>query len=345
MRLRRVETIDLLNTQRQPMLPAGIFKGVLLRFWGVAQAGVTMVLNDFGTIIHRFRGKATQNWAVREAWIYTHLRGGRPEAVSGIGAAYAFGIVLPYCYGPLNSYNIDDNVLNVRSGEAFISIPGVPVARAVSAFCDVCVLEAEGAARYNPQIFATDITSTGQNRQVITTPNIRHFMLTPFVGGAGAQPNDILFTRDNEVVVSGDWNQLTALTDIDSQVEVGAAATGAIMPDIGNNNPATWTGGRNEVRLTGATVAAIAHFVEFGAEPITVEEHLIVNEIEANALATAIATSPMPFAEVMAPIDARKVLAVANQARVSPVVPQNREVAAVQAGPRATVRRFSARRR
>ena len=85
----------------------------------------------------------------------------------------------------------------------------------------------------------------------------------------------------------------------------------------------------------------------FGAEPITPEEHLIVNEIEANALATAIATSPQPFAEIIAPIDARKVLSVQNQTRVSPVIPQNREVAAVQAGPQPQppIRRFSARRR
>jgi hypothetical protein len=197
-------------------------------------------------------------------------------------------------------------------------------------------LEDHGTARYVTQIFETIVESTGQNRVQIATPNLRHFLMSAFDGVA--QSNSILFTRDGQVRVEGDYNQLLALTDIDSAVELGAAATAHIMPDLGNNNPATWTGGRQEVKIVGATAASLAHFTEMGAEPVSPEEYATVSEIEANAIAEGIASSPMPFAEIIGPIDARKVLSVDRSVtvNVAPSVPPNRERAAVQAGPQPT---------
>lgn len=61
MRLRRVETLDILGQNREIHLPAGQYAGVMLRFHGTAAEGETPILADFGTILHRFRGRAIMN--------------------------------------------------------------------------------------------------------------------------------------------------------------------------------------------------------------------------------------------------------------------------------------------
>lgn len=307
MRNIRIQTLNNNAVDNDLELPAGNFAGVMLNYWGDAADAVTVALADFGTLIHRFRSKATMNWRVAEAWTYTHLRGGRPAAVSNASGAYQFTVILPYRYGPLNTYNSDDNLMQIRDHEARLYIPGIATALVDSAYVDVCMLEDTGAARYIPQIFSQLIDYTGADRVRPGVANLRHFLLQQAQGGGGVSPTSILLTRDGKVLVEGNWLQLEALTDVDSMVELGAADTGYIMPDLGHDNPATWAGGRYELHLTGASSDSTAYFVEFGAEPVSVAEHNAVNIIESGKIAEGKTTSPLPPPADTAPIENRKV--------------------------------------
>lgn len=326
MRLRRVATVNalLLNEIR---LPAGRYAGILLDYHGTAQALQTVTLADLGYLFHRFRSRPIGNVRAAELWVYDDLRGGRPAGVSAAGGAWRFVVIFPYRYGPLNTWNSDDNLLNVRPNEGYVRNDPVNPITALTAEMDICLLEDVGAARYIPGIFDQIHTYTGADRFDLSAPNLRHVLLEN-PSGVGTLPSSVLLTRDSRVIIEGSWQQLTDLTDLDSMIEVGAAATGYIMPDLGNRNPATWAGGKFELGAIGAAAGDQSHVVEFGAEPISAQEFIAVNQIEINDMAQQMATSPLPPAAMTAPLVNVQIQMPGQNVLPVPQVPPSRETIA-----------------
>lgn len=328
MRAWRQETVNVLPGAVEREIKSGVFSGILLRWWGDAEALATPVLGDLGNILVRFRGRAIANIRVSELWMRTHLRGGRPEAVANVGADFAFSVVLPFRYGQLSTYNSDDNVLNVRNNELHILFDGVDPAIFTTCFVDVVPLMDVGAARYIPNIGSQLYEYTGQDRIRLSVPNIRELLIQQ-PQNAIALADSILLTSDGRVLNEANWAEYLALTDIDSMVELGAAATGYIMPDLGNRNPATWARGRYELLMVGVTASATSFIVEFGAEPVSSAEFDAVNAQQIAMIADGMASSSLPPTADVAPISNAQIITpylnYRGQAAETSSVPANRE--------------------
>jgi hypothetical protein len=306
-----VESINPITNPQDIRMPAGLFAGILVKWYGTAETAVTVAQTDFGTILVRHRGRNIVNARARDIYIWDELAGGYSRWVSAEAAAFELAIFIPFRYGEMPGGN-DDNLLNCGPDELFISIPGLDTAKFATCTCDVGVVDAAGVSRYIVQISTQTIGTMSLNQPVrLQIPNLQDVVVDS--EDITTDPTTVFLTRNGKVMFEGPWVDLEALSDMVWERE--AAGIDGLMVRMGRDDFPSFVGGRYDLRLIGGV--GDVHVLECGALPVSSEEYQAVKAVQETALAEQYASSPEPPAADVAPATPEDAVAAGGAVQVN----------------------------
>lgn len=200
---------QLLNLTTNHNLARGQYSIFMLRYSGVAQAGITIALTDLGTIVLNWNGNDIVNVDVEVLSFLANEYGGFIEANSAVGAAFNFSVVIP-CGEWWDSKNIYD-ISDTDKVYFKCDFPLLTIANIVSGTITIHGKPAIGIHSYFHKILSRQVVSGGAGALTgnIPTSNISQI----YVKNPAALVGNMQYSIDNKVKADNDATILLAYSN------------------------------------------------------------------------------------------------------------------------------------
>lgn len=210
------------TTNWEKEIPAGIYKGIHLRFSGTNLSGQTMAIGDIGTLTFSINGQQTHfvpTGALADILNQWH---GYVESSSTAGSSFAFGLFLPFEFPGFK------NGLHVSPGDnAFI---GLQVASAVATKVSSWTIEINGVYSNELENYILKMLPANQSYSGAITLKERipnENILSVYVYSTTV--TRVALDRDGEQLHECSYNALISETSLRRSVEDSAITYGELL--------------------------------------------------------------------------------------------------------------------
>lgn len=291
--MKLIKSENLLNQASFFDLPNGLLKGMILRYSGTNAAGATSALADCGTVHVTLRG----NDRINESVNFLHLMNGQywgaAEAVSAIGAAFAFTVYVPFCAPWDETAGIwVDKRDPAFQAQVDLRFPAMVAALIAAGTVECYVIEAQGIARYETYWIQNNLSPGAAGVHAYTLPGkgISQIMIE-----SAAALTQVQVDVDGVNKIIGSQGALLAASEIRDKIETFTAAAGTLFTmDLNPLQKIPADGREVEIRITVTGALTLGtHLLYFVSTPdAAIKSAQYYNQRRGAQVAADMATPP-----------------------------------------------------
>lgn len=242
-------------------LPDGDYSYIFVRIAGTNAAAQTLAITQLGRVRIEYQGKEIFNTTPQMLVLRTNAYFGTPENASAVGAAFAFGFIVPLRtkLDELNVLRVKKNVSDAKMTIQDYTVGAVVASGTISVFA----LYGKGAPLYIPIIRDYNFTFGGATTRVESLPD-RNISELYYITDANLSQVEVV--RDGRSVVNADTVAVDAFTDAFNRIETGQT----FVELLASRTPGTQEAMADQTKVTFVTTAAIANlpFTYFAIRPL-----------------------------------------------------------------------------
>lgn len=224
--MKLLRQVNILNTSDNFAIPAGKYRGFLLRFSGTNQTGQQLAASDLGTIRLSRGGRQVMYASIDRIQVLNGFDFGAVESSSTAGDAFAFTAYIPA------SLPGDENIFFVSDEQTFMAwVGGSNVNNTViaSGTLEVYGDTADGIQAYELGLWDYDLSYSGAGTYAEKIPyeNIARLLIEN-----DAQLGRVTVNRDGETFISADDDALVAYTNLFTKTETYDSSISYILAEL-----------------------------------------------------------------------------------------------------------------